>query len=133
MTHRKEQLSQSQLRKLIMGMFLFGIPFAVMGLYTIIEGEGGTGLVLVGFSVWLLWLLRLVQPSLPRSLRIVIWSVSTFWHALITPICIMGMIVWFGWYFAAHSFVMLGLSLLLLTQDRPSTKQPGEQVVALNR
>jgi len=128
MNLRKEQLSERQLQKVILGMFLAGLPFGVLTIYGLIRepSDWMAGALIPGVLIWGSWLLRFFFPEMPRIFRIIIWSVSSVWHALLMPLCILGMLVWFGWYFAIHCFVMLGLSLKLITEDRLKKQGLGE-------
>lgn len=121
MNLQKEQLSERQLRKVILGMFLGGLPFGGLTIYGLIRepSDRMVGALIPGVLIWGSWFLRFFLPEMPRIFRIIIWSASSVWHALLMPLCILGMLVWFGWYFAIHCFVMLGLSLKLITEDRP--------------
>ena len=135
MNSRKEQLSARQLQKIILGMFLAGLPFGGIAIYGLVK-EPSDWMIVVFFPgclIWVSWLFRFFFSDMPRKFRILIWSASAAWHALLMPFCIMGMIVWVGWYFAIHCFVMLAFSLKLITGDRPDKHGIGEQGVVDRR
>lgn len=129
MNPRKEQLSEKQLQKIILGMFLAGLPLGGLTIYGLIKepSDGMVAASIPGVLIWSSWLCRFFYPEMPRIFRIIIWSASAVWHALLMPLCILGMLVWFGWYFAIHCFVMLGFSLKLITEDRTQKQGIGAQ------
>ena len=129
---RNEQLTEGQLRRLVLAMFLAGLPMAgFIGYSLIIEpnDQFSQKLGMWGGLVWISWLFRYVYHEMPRFLRLLIWSGSAIWHGFLMPLCLLGMLVWFGWYFMIHCFFMLGLSVKLIFEDRPSRKR-GEQDAA---
>lgn len=109
-------LSIRAVRWIVTGMFLLGIPVAVLFL---IQGEPLPWNALrYGTVIWLLWLLRLGWSNMPDWIRMIIWSVSFIWHLLFVPLFLYAMLFPITRYLMAHCLVMLGCSALLLLVDR---------------
>ncbi|MDG1357593.1 MAG: hypothetical protein P8P36_05315 [Akkermansiaceae bacterium] len=128
-------ISDRQVRRLSLIMFLAGIPVAWL-VYSGFLDKSDDSLVwrmkYVGGIIWFTWIIRALWKNPPRSFSVILWSISLIWHLQFMPLVFIAGFHLVLFYLVVHAMVMAGYSGLLLVRDRPQKPTKGEQDSAPN-
>lgn len=119
----EDQIAPRRLRMIVMAMFVSGIPVAIL-LYSQLFYHSGTypinrSTVLVGTFIWLLWLWRLLWEKMPRSFRVILWTITLIWNVQFIRLFPLAIFYPMPLLLMLHCMLIVAFSVGLIRFDRP--------------